>query len=69
MSIGLPEILVILLIVFLLFGAKRLPDLARSMGKALKEFKNGVKDAGDISELDEKPLDDKPLNDKPAPKK
>jgi len=60
MSIGLPEILVILLIVFLLFGAKRLPYLARSMGKALKEFKNGVKDAGDIGELDDKPLDDKP---------
>jgi sec-independent protein translocase protein TatA len=68
MSIGLPEILVILLIVFLLFGAKRLPDLARSMGKALKEFKNGVKDAGDLGEIDDKPLDDKPA-EKPVKKK
>ncbi|OHD55235.1 MAG: preprotein translocase [Spirochaetes bacterium GWF1_51_8] len=59
MSIGLPEILVILLIIFLLFGAKRLPDLARSLGKSLKEFKKGVKDAGDMSEIDEQKTEDK----------
>ena len=41
MNIGWPEILLILLIVLLLFGAKRLPDLARSLGKSLREFKKG----------------------------
>jgi len=41
MNIGWPEILVILLIILLLFGAKRLPDLARSLGKSLREFKKG----------------------------
>lgn len=40
-NIGWPEILLILLVVLLLFGAKRLPDLARSLGKSLHEFKKG----------------------------
>ncbi len=40
-SPGPIEILVVLLIVLLLFGAKRLPDLARSLGKSLSEFKKG----------------------------
>jgi sec-independent protein translocase protein TatA len=33
-----PDMMVILLIVFLLFGAKKLPELARGMGRAVKEF-------------------------------
>jgi len=43
MNIGLPEILLILLIVVLLFGARKLPDLARGMGEALKEFRKAQK--------------------------
>lgn len=39
MSIGWPEIIVILLVVLLLFGAKRIPELARALGKASGEFK------------------------------
>lgn len=38
-SLGTQEILLILLIVFLLFGAKKLPELARGIGKSLGEFK------------------------------
>lgn len=38
------EIIAILLVVLLLFGAKRLPDLARSVGRSLKIFKTEVKD-------------------------
>lgn len=49
MNIGWPEILLILLVVLLLFGAKRLPDLARSLGKSLREFKKG-REEGDVSD-------------------
>ncbi len=39
-----PELLIVLGIVVLLFGAKKLPELARSMGKASSEFKKGIKE-------------------------
>jgi sec-independent protein translocase protein TatA len=42
-SLGLPELLIILFIVVLIFGANRLPGLARGMGSAVKEFKDGLK--------------------------
>lgn len=41
MNIGWPEILLVVVVILLLFGAKRLPDLARSLGKSLREFKKG----------------------------
>jgi len=43
-NIGLPEVLLILLLILLLFGAKKLPELARGMGEALKEFRRAQKD-------------------------
>ena len=49
--IGWPEIIVILIIALLLFGAKRLPEIGKSMGKAIREFKKSFKDVTD--ELDE----------------
>ena len=39
MAIGWPEIVVIMLVVLLLFGSKRIPELARALGKASHEFK------------------------------
>jgi len=44
MSLGMPEILIIFFIVLLLFGAKKLPELAKGLGKGLKEFKQATKD-------------------------
>jgi len=44
-NIGMPEILVILLVVLLLFGAKRIPEIAGSMGKGITEFKRNMSDA------------------------
>ncbi|SFV58890.1 Twin-arginine translocation protein TatA [hydrothermal vent metagenome] len=41
---GMPELLVILLIVVLLFGAKKIPDLAKGVGKGIKDFKKAVKE-------------------------
>ncbi len=43
-SIGAPELIIILIIVLLVFGSARLPKLARSLGQASKEFKEGVKE-------------------------
>ena len=45
-GIGAPEILIILLILVLLFGAKKLPELARGAGQSLKIFKSEVKEDG-----------------------
>ncbi len=45
MSLGPPELIIILLIVFLLFGATRLPKLAKSLGEASKEFKKGISES------------------------
>ncbi len=42
--IGINELLLIFLIILLLFGASRLPQLARSIGKSLREFRKGVKE-------------------------
>jgi sec-independent protein translocase protein TatA len=50
MNIGWQEILLILFIALLLFGAKKIPDLARSMGKGIKEFKKGLNEIDSSSE-------------------
>ncbi len=42
MNLGMPELLIILGVLLLLFGASRVPKLARSLGQASKEFKRGV---------------------------
>lgn len=44
MGIGMPELLVILAIVILIFGANRLPGLGKGIGSAIKNFKDGIKD-------------------------
>jgi sec-independent protein translocase protein TatA len=44
-QIGLPEILLILAVLLLLFGARKLPELARSLGRSTKEFKQGMRDS------------------------
>jgi sec-independent protein translocase protein TatA len=43
-SIGLPELLVILVVALLLFGGKKIPDLAKGLGEGIKNFKNALKE-------------------------
>jgi len=45
--IGMGELLVILLIILLLFGAKRLPEIGKALGKTLKEFRKVTKNLDD----------------------
>ncbi len=46
-SIGMPELIIILVVLLLLFGANRIPQLARSIGKSVGEFKRGLADQPD----------------------
>ena len=46
-QIGMPELIVILLVVIVLFGAKKLPEIGSALGKALREFKKASKDVAD----------------------
>jgi sec-independent protein translocase protein TatA len=44
MDVGPVELLIVLAVVLLLFGSKKLPELARGMGQAAKEFRSGLRD-------------------------
>ncbi|PLW92535.1 MAG: twin-arginine translocase TatA/TatE family subunit [Marinilabiliales bacterium] len=50
--IGTPEIIVIVLVVLLLFGGRKIPELMRGLGKGVKEFKNA---SSGLTEDEEKP--------------
>ena len=41
-SIGMPELIIGLVVILLLFGAKRVPELARGLGSGVREFKKGT---------------------------
>jgi sec-independent protein translocase protein TatA len=62
-QLGLPEILLILGVLVLLFGARKLPELARSLGKSTKEFKAGMKEAADQEGEPEEPSSDRASSD------
>lgn len=46
-NLGAGEIILILLVILILFGAKKIPELARGIGKGMSEFKKGLKDVED----------------------
>lgn len=43
-SFGLTEIIILFLIILILFGAKRIPDLFRAVGSSIKSFKRGIEE-------------------------
>ena len=59
--IGLPELIIIILIILLLFGAKKLPEIGKAIGKAIREFKEANKDI----EKDFKKVEDNKDNQEP----
>ena len=61
-NLGAGEIILIVLVVLLLFGAKKIPELARGIGKGMSEFKKGIKDVeNEIKSADDESqkIDDK----------
>jgi sec-independent protein translocase protein TatA len=46
-SLGVGEIILIVLVLLILFGAKKIPDIAQGLGKGMKEFRNALKNIGD----------------------
>ena len=55
-GLGLPEVLMILVVALLIFGAAKLPEIGRSLGKALSEFKKGTREL--TEDPDQKKSDD-----------
>ncbi len=53
-GLGMPELLVILGIAFLIFGAKRLPDIGKSLGSAIRNFRKSVSGKEEAQEIDNK---------------
>lgn len=63
-NLGWPEIVVILVVFILLFGAKKLPELARGVGKSIKEFKKATSTIEEDlrTAMDEEPEVKKPID-------
>jgi len=71
-GIGPPELIVIFLIILILFGAKRLPELARSLGRSINEFKNAttnIKNDLDISGKQDTSISEKTTSEANTKKK
>ncbi len=64
-GLGTQELVIILAIVFLIFGAKRLPEIGSGLGKAIKNFKGGVKSIEEGAE--EKPKEETKDSGGPKP--
>lgn len=53
-GLGMPELIVILIIVLVIFGANRLPQLGEGLGKAIKGFKKGISDSNESAKDSDK---------------
>ena len=58
-GIGMQELLIIFLVVLLLFGTKRIPDIASGMGRGIRDFKKALKDTKDELTVDSSSTENK----------
>lgn len=56
-GLGTQEILLVALIILLLFGGRKIPELMKGLGKGVKSFKDGMNEIDDLKELDDKKED------------
>jgi len=59
-EIGISGLIVILIVALLVFGPRRLPEIGRSLGKGMREFKDSISGKDDKAELTPPPADDAP---------
>ena len=58
-NIGGPELLLILVVIFFLFGAKKIPDIAKGIGEGIREFRKAARDIQEDVNKDVKHIDEK----------
>jgi sec-independent protein translocase protein TatA len=58
-NIGGPELLLILIVIFLFFGAKKLPEIAKGLGQGIREFRKAARDIHEEVNKEVKQIDDK----------
>lgn len=61
-SIGIMELLIILVLVLLIFGPRRLPDMAKGLGQSVREFRKGIRDMRKDIEDDDEPAKGAPVS-------
>lgn len=64
MNLGAPEIVLIALVILLLFGGKKIPELMKGLGKGVKSFKDGVNGLEKDLDPDQKPSQESDKTDK-----
>ena len=64
-GIGMPELLVLLLIILIIFGAGKLPEIGAGLGKAIRGFKKGVSEPDEIDVTPRQPKEEKKREEKP----